>query len=111
MLHLRCMCYELYAVNTYIKVELVPPAFGVHKEKESELWIFSEAKSRCKAATNLWADTDEEDNADSDDEDTHVETNVDQVGRGFPQEEVLTVIYYHSVQLKHTWCSSLGHAD
>ena len=37
------------------------------------------AKSRCKAATNLWADTDEEDNADSIDEDARVETNEDQV--------------------------------
>ena len=72
------------------------------RKKRVNSEFFSEAKSRCKAATNLWADTDEEDNADSDDEDTHVETNVDQVGRGFPQEEVLTVIYYHSVQLKHT---------
>ena len=39
----------------------------------------SVAKSRCKAATNLWADTDEEDNADSVDEDAQVETDEDQV--------------------------------
>ena len=44
---------------------------------------FLSAKSRCKAATNLWADTDEEDNADSIDEDAQVETNEDQVNISF----------------------------
>lgn len=45
-----------------------------------EFWFgFFSVKSRCKAATNLWADTDEEDNADSIDEDAQVETNEDQV--------------------------------
>ena len=45
----------------------------------STVRLFCSAKSRCKAATNLWADTDEEDNADSIDEDAQIETNEDQV--------------------------------
>ena len=50
-----------------------------NEQKLLEICFSKLAKSRCKAATNLWADTDEEDNADSIDEDAQVETDEDQV--------------------------------
>ncbi len=62
-----------------IKVNIPKYMYRTNRQKLLETCFSKLAKSRCKAATNLWADTDEEDNADSIDEDAQVETDEDQV--------------------------------